>query len=152
MPNLQSDPGRFLFQITKQGLGGGVVDGTSSRSKSSQFHFSSTDLKDLFSFRDDTDCDTHELLNCSCEGTGNNVVSGVKSGASAEGGGGDQVRECQLGEGSLEAEPGLSATGMKDLLSWQHLSPPIGQIPDDGLSDALEYITYAFVNVHEQKL
>lgn len=67
----------FQRQITKQGLGGGLVDLTTSGSSSfksgssGQFHFSREDLKDLFSFRDNTDCDTHELLDCSCDGSGN---------------------------------------------------------------------------------
>ena len=62
----------FQRQTTKQGLGGGLVDDTHTQTSGGQKqnHFSREELKDLFSFRSDTQCDTHELLNCDCDGSG----------------------------------------------------------------------------------
>ena len=33
-------------------------------------HFSKEELRDLFNFREDTECETHDLLLCSCGGGG----------------------------------------------------------------------------------
>ena len=51
------------IKVMKSGLSvgeGEVVSG----------HFSKEELRDLFSFREDTDCETHDLLQCSCGGGG----------------------------------------------------------------------------------
>ena len=60
-------------------------------------HFTAEELKDLFTFRDDTECETHDLLGCSCGG------SGVTEGYHKEGG-----RTCQLGR---EDSQGKAASG-----------------------------------------
>ena len=127
----------YNFQITKQTLGGGVVEGKSS--SSAQFHFTSSELRDLFSFRPTAACDTHELLGCECDGS-----NGSDAGASESA----EVRACQLGEGREDSSSSFK-TDLVDLKTWQHLLPPIGQIPDDALAEATEYITFAFVNVHK---
>ena len=33
-------------------------------------HFSKEELRDLFNFREETECETHDLLHCSCGGGG----------------------------------------------------------------------------------
>ena len=38
--------------------------------RSSTSHFTLTELKDLFTFDEDTDCQTHDLLGCDCKGQG----------------------------------------------------------------------------------
>ena len=53
----------ICIKVMKSGLSvgeGEVVSG----------HFSKDELRDLFSFREDTECETHDLLQCSCEGGG----------------------------------------------------------------------------------
>ena len=127
----------YYFQITKQTLGGGIVEGKSSNS--TQFHFTTSELRDLFSFRPTAACDTHELLGCECDGS--NGSNGGTSDESVV-----EVRACQLGEG--HEEPSSFKTDLADLKRWQHLLPPVGQIPDVALTEAMEYITFAFVNAH----
>ena len=65
----------FQRQVTKQGLGGGVLSDTMSDVVAQKNHFTSEDLKDLFSFNCDEICNTHALLNCDCEGEGSNLES-----------------------------------------------------------------------------
>ena len=63
----------FQRQVTKQGLGGGVLSDNMSDRMVQKNHFTSEELKDLFSFNFNAICDTHELLNCDCEGDGLNT-------------------------------------------------------------------------------
>ena len=127
------------FQITKQTLGGGVVEG--KKGNSAQFHFTTSELRDLFTFRPTAACDTHELLGCECDGSNSSNVGNASDESAAE------VRACQLGEGRQDGTN--FKTDLVDLKRWQHLLPPVGQIPDDALAEATEYITFAFVNVHK---
>lgn len=55
----------FQRQITKQGLADSVMD-----NKASSSVFSQAELRDLFSLDVRTDCQTHDLLACPCEGKG----------------------------------------------------------------------------------
>lgn len=56
----------YQRQITKQGLNT-VVDFKNEGGGGGVAKFSLEDLKDLFSLHDNTLCDTHDLLGCSCE-------------------------------------------------------------------------------------
>ncbi len=144
----------FQRQITKQGLGGGVVGAAGQEARSGQFHFSKDELRDLFTLRSDSSCDTHDLLDCDCDGTGSNIGRG--SGTHPEGEEEEEDRPCQIG-GSAGTEPeagggrsaSASRTDIKDLLHWKHVLPPLGALPDDVLSasEAMSYITYGFLNV-----
>ena len=58
------------------------------------------------------------------------------------------TRACQIGEDSSAADAGTSKSDMRDLLNWRHLLPPIGQLGDECLDEACQYVTYAFKNVH----
>ena len=53
----------MYIKVMKSGLSVGGGGGASG-------HFSKEELRDLFSFREDTECETHDLLQCSCEGGG----------------------------------------------------------------------------------
>ncbi|TRY69409.1 hypothetical protein TCAL_13441 [Tigriopus californicus] len=128
----------FQRQITKQGLGGGLMDG-----KSTQFHFSQTDLKDLFSFQPNVDCETHELLDCDCDGSGNNVGSEPRVKSEVE------LRDCQIGE-AIDPTT-IDDKGIKGLLQWQHLLPPIGLLGDQALAD-IPVISYALKNEFNQTI
>lgn len=55
----------FQRQISKQGLSS-VVDFNKGASISETVKFSLEDLKDLFTLRENTVCDTHDLLDCGC--------------------------------------------------------------------------------------
>ena len=52
----------YQRQVSKQGLSANVVD----MKEDSKQHFTSDELKALFSFREDTMCETHDLLGCRC--------------------------------------------------------------------------------------
>ena len=77
----------LLFQITKQGLSGVVVDARSSNTK---LQFSPEELRDLFKLQEETMCGTHDLLNCTCEAGETNDNSTVEEQAP------EVVRSCQL--------------------------------------------------------
>lgn len=55
----------FQRQVSKTGLADSIVDGKSSASG-----FTKEELRDLFSFDEREGCQTHELLDCECGGTG----------------------------------------------------------------------------------
>ncbi|KAI5783623.1 SNF2 family N-terminal domain-containing protein [Geopyxis carbonaria] len=55
----------FQRQITKQGLADSVMD-----NKGGSSAFTQAELRDLFSLDEKTDCQTHDLLACPCEGKG----------------------------------------------------------------------------------
>ncbi|GAB1288312.1 DNA repair and recombination protein RAD54B [Apodemus speciosus] len=58
----------YQRQISKQGLSGAVVDLTRS---SEHIQFSVEELKNLFTLHENSDCVTHDLLDCACtEGKG----------------------------------------------------------------------------------
>ena len=63
----------FQRQVTKQGLGGGVLTESICEGAVQKNHFTSEELKDLFSFDCDAICNTHDLINCDCQGDGSNV-------------------------------------------------------------------------------
>jgi len=55
----------YQRQISKQDLSGAVVD----LSKTSEhIHFSIEELRNLFTFHEDSSCVTHDLLECDCMG------------------------------------------------------------------------------------
>lgn len=55
----------YQRQISKQGLSGAVVDLTKS---SEHIQFSVEELKDLFTLHENSQCVTHDLLDCECTG------------------------------------------------------------------------------------
>ncbi|KAI5820395.1 SNF2 family N-terminal domain-containing protein [Pyronema omphalodes] len=55
----------FQRQITKQGLADSVMD-----NKSSSSVFTQAELRDIFSLDEETECQTHDLLECPCGGQG----------------------------------------------------------------------------------
>jgi len=52
----------FQRQLTKQALSVSITEGDSENSPA----FDSKDLKDIFTLREDTICDTHDMLSCKC--------------------------------------------------------------------------------------
>ena len=54
----------FQRQVVKRGLD------TVGQTTHTQSHFSTEELRDLSTFRDDTECETHDLLQCQCRGSG----------------------------------------------------------------------------------
>lgn len=57
----------YQRQLTKQALSGAVVGQAAGGAKdASRSAFTLEELRDLFTLREDTLCDTHELLGCEC--------------------------------------------------------------------------------------
>ena len=123
----------FQRQVTKQGLGGGLVDETGSRVK---FHFTKDELRDLFSLDEITKtCSTHDLLDCACSGNGSNKARELAQHSTE--------RSCQLGS----SEPKLSSGGIKDLMQWQHFSLQHLTSSNQFLTQDMP-ISYIFQNVY----
>jgi len=78
-------------------------------------HFSTDELRDLFTFRDDTECETHDLLQCDCGGSG--VLEMDME---------EEVRYCQLGREVVVQK-------VDELLGWRHYNSPIEDRVDDSL-------------------
>ncbi|CAG5128018.1 unnamed protein product, partial [Candidula unifasciata] len=89
----------YQRQITKQGLSGAVMD----VSRKSSVQFSLEDLKDLFSLNEDTDCETHSMLDCQCGGDPSFVHEHTKADTVAE------DRPCQLGRLSTTVQKSQSS-------------------------------------------
>ena len=59
----------YQRQVTKQGLSDSLMD-----SKATGSSFSLEELQDLFRCHEDTDCLTHDMLQCSCQHDGQNQI------------------------------------------------------------------------------
>ena len=123
----------FQRQVLKQGLSGAIVDAR----ESSQGHFTKEELKvflvlnllkciqynlfhqDLFTLREDTDCDTHDLINCTCI---EKNLEGTCHGLDDYNFDLDDERECQLGV--KPSKSGNSNKTVDQLLDWQHFGRP----------------------------
>ncbi|KAL8610538.1 hypothetical protein ACOMHN_060458 [Nucella lapillus] len=121
----------YQRQISKQGLSGAVMD-----LKASNIQFSQEDLKDLFSLSEGTECETHALLGCLCDG-------GVSRDSSAPPVSSDPGRSCQLGArvGHKQAR-NLS---MAELMDWQHLKGSSQHIQSSlNLENSEQHVSYLF--------
>jgi len=119
----------YQRQVMKSGLSvgeGEVVSG----------HFSKEELRDLFSFREDTVCETHDLLQCSCEGGGE--LQNLD----------EEDRTCQLGRSTEKREEGGGR--MEQLMGWRHWKLPHEDYSTDGfLATASPFITYLFTHTEK---
>eukprot|EP00092_Neocalanus_flemingeri_P023094 GFUD01025040.1.p1 GENE.GFUD01025040.1~~GFUD01025040.1.p1 ORF type:complete len:925 (+),score=337.10 GFUD01025040.1:29-2803(+) len=111
----------FQRQMRKRGLDTVGQQATPS-------HFSTEELRDLFTFRDDTECETHDLLQCECEGSGVVEREEVEQG---------EVRSCQLGRVVVE-----QSKRVEELMGWRHYTAPV----EDRLEDSLLGVASQFVS------
>lgn len=93
----------YQRQITKQGLSGAVSDvhdkiASGSAKSGAGRGFSRAELRDIFTLREDTSCDTHDLLTCDCGASHANRAAG-----------------------HLSAKKKLS---IDELMKWDHVFPP----------------------------
>ncbi|XP_045027998.1 DNA repair and recombination protein RAD54B isoform X2 [Daphnia magna] len=125
----------FQRQILKQGLSGTIVDTRDS----TQGHFTKEELKDLFTLREDTNCDTHDLIDCPCTQKGQNETLPGLDDYDFE-----DERECQLGARSSKRNE-LHKT-VDQLMDWEHFGVPFsaGSFEDVCLESALEDISFVF--------
>ena len=123
----------FQRQITKQGLGGGVLTDTVADGSVQKNHFTSDELKDLFSFDHDAKCNTHELINCECEGDGSNIAA----------------LDVEIPQHTPTNEKRVE---MQDLMQWKHIDPSntsngLNSLHADPiLRGSLPYLSYVFKN------
>ncbi|XP_071551421.1 DNA repair and recombination protein RAD54B-like isoform X2 [Panulirus ornatus] len=129
------DEKMYQRQIRKQGLSGVVVDARDS----DRVHFSTEELKDLFTLHYDTACQTHDLLDCQCDLRSGNSVSIHEEKRNKE-----QERACQLHVGS--SSNSFNTTTMDQLQNWCHLAPPFSSavVKDPCLEAASDFITFLF--------
>ncbi|XP_063780181.1 DNA repair and recombination protein RAD54B [Pseudophryne corroboree] len=119
----------YQRQISKQGLSGAVVD---VARKSQHIRFSVDELRDLFSLQEESDCITHDLLECDC------VQATHQSGSPAE----KQLipRSCQLGMHPEKPDKNIS---MSELMQWKHFSMQ-HSFDDPYLLPGREHISFVF--------
>ncbi|KAM5157204.1 DNA repair and recombination protein RAD54B isoform 1-T3 [Mantella aurantiaca] len=116
----------YQRQISKQGLSGAVVDLVK---KSEHICFSVDELRDLFTLHEDSDCVTHDLLECDCTQTKHSP-------------GGSSGKE--ITHGRLLNKPNKNVS-MSELMEWKHFS--IEQSTDEPfLQPGREYISFVFQN------
>ena len=97
----------------------------------SQFSFD--ELRDLFSYNEDTECETHDRMKCTCGGSGD-----TRDHADT---GTQEQRQCQLGGG-------VTVDQSKDdqLLTWSHYTSPIDDmVQDPVLSVASGFVSYVIL-------
>lgn len=117
----------YQRQISKQGLSGAVVD---LAKKSEHFCFSVDELRDLFTLHEDSDCVTHDLLECDCTHTKHYP-------------GGSTGKE--ITHGRLLNKP-CKNVSMSELMEWKHFSMDQSD-GDPFLQPGREYISFVFQNM-----
>merc|ERR1712059_154790 len=99
--------------------------------------FTRDELRDLFTFRQDTECDTHDLLQCQCGGSG--VVESQEAGEV------EKPRSCQLGVQPTTTRSKPKEGKMDELLAWRHITSPVeDRVGDSFLEGASDFISYLF--------
>ena len=73
----------------------------------------------LCSFREDTECDTHEMLDCQCEGRGDRRPSEEEEE--------EEERGCQLGRQETVRQQ------EDQLADWSHVAAPLEETVQDSL-------------------
>ncbi|XP_076474831.1 DNA repair and recombination protein RAD54B isoform X3 [Bombus vancouverensis nearcticus] len=123
----------FQRQISKASLNETVVD----LNPSSSFKLSMSELKDLFTLTANTNCLTHDLMNCSCNGYKKSEETSEKLHQK------DATSYQFLGDKTLK-----SNFTINQLLKWEHYQQPISDkiIQEIMLSEVSENITFIFKN------
>ncbi|GIY56844.1 DNA repair and recombination protein RAD54B [Caerostris darwini] len=111
----------YQRQLSKQCLSGSVLN-PSTKGKLKFFH---DELKDLFTFHEDSECLTHDLINCNC-----------------------MKYNCENVPNNNKQKPTLQNVGMEELMNWHHMCGPINQnnTTDLMLASGGTDITFLFTN------
>ncbi|XP_029426677.1 DNA repair and recombination protein RAD54B isoform X2 [Nannospalax galili] len=134
----------YQRQISKQGLSGAVVDLTKS---SEHIQFSVEELKNLFTLHENSQCVTHDLLDCVCAGEKDHTGEKLNSDASLE----KSVtsRPCQLGPHQQKSDS-LKPLSMSQLKQWKHFSGDHLYLTDPFLERIRENVSFFFQNITNQ--
>ncbi|XP_030072552.1 DNA repair and recombination protein RAD54B isoform X3 [Microcaecilia unicolor] len=124
----------YQRQINKQGLSGAVVDLAKT---SDHIQFSVEELKNLFTLHEDSNCITHDLLECDCEGKKVHQVSVQKSSV---------YRSCQLGQNHKRPDS-KKHFSMSELMNWKHISGQLRNLTDPSLKMGEGNISFIFQNI-----
>ena len=96
--------------------------------------FTKEELRDLFTFQPNISCDTHNLLQCNCDGVGKVIkVEGEE----------EQVeeRKCQLGRSTSTSGRGGTGKKQAEIAGWQHFKEPVESFVTDGLDHIFTKLT-----------
>ena len=81
------------------------------------------------SFREDTECDTHEMLDCQCEGRGERRQSSQE----------EEERGCQLGRRETVRQE-------DQLADWSHVAAPLeNSVQDSVLGFASQFVSFVML-------
>ncbi|XP_062508935.1 DNA repair and recombination protein RAD54B-like isoform X2 [Corticium candelabrum] len=137
----------FQRQLMKQGLSGTVMD---TQNKTAKPQFSLEELRDLFSLRENTLCDTYDLI---CGRVRSKVVVMEGEGTCTK----DQsvnalsaLRPCQLAISDDISSLELTKTNnpVTELLNWRKVSSPQNELEiEDQVLSSCSNITFVFQNV-----
>ncbi|XP_056378478.1 DNA repair and recombination protein RAD54B isoform X1 [Hyla sarda] len=119
----------YQRQISKQGLSGAVVD---LAKKSEHIRFSVDELRDLFTLHEDSDCVTHELLECDCTQTKSLTD--------------DTTENHFKPRGSHQGKKAEKNISMSELMQWKHFSM-LQDSDDPFLRPGREYMSFVFQNM-----
>ncbi|NXG74575.1 RA54B protein, partial [Baryphthengus martii] len=123
----------YQRQISKQDLSGAVVD---SSKTSEHINFSIEELRNLFALHEDSNCVTHDLLECDCMGKSEfQNPSSEKASIS---------RSCQLGHSKPNSKKPLSVS---QLMQWKHFSGEHQTLADPFFERIKENVSFVFQNV-----
>ncbi|EGW06616.1 DNA repair and recombination protein RAD54B [Cricetulus griseus] len=128
----------YQRQISKQGLSGAVVDLTKS---SEHIQFSVEELKDLFTLHENSQCVTHDLLDCECTGGKGHTDDVLDTPATS--------RQCQLGP-QHQKSSSLRPLSMSQLKQWKHFSGDHLNLTDPFLERIRENVSFFFQNITNQ--
>ncbi|XP_051016282.1 DNA repair and recombination protein RAD54B [Acomys russatus] len=126
----------YQRQISKQGLSGAVVDLTKS---SEHIQFSVEELKNLFTLHENSQCVTHDLLDCACTGGKDHTDDALEPPVTS--------RQCQLGP---QKSNSLRPLSMSQLKQWKHFSGDHLSLTDPFLERIRENVSFFFQNITNQ--
>merc|ERR1719209_1752745 len=95
----------YQRQVMKSGLAVGEGD-------LSVGQFTREELRDLFTFQPNIGCDTHNLLQCNCEGVGDVIKEGEEELV--------EERKCQLGRTTSASTRKGMGKKQAETAGWQH--------------------------------
>ena len=96
--------------------------------------FTREELRDLFTFQPNISCDTHNLLQCNCDGVGE-VIKG-------EGDEEEVERKCQLGRSTSMRRRGGAGKKQAEMAGWQHFKEPVENFVTDGSDHIYILVVY----------
>ncbi|XP_058033507.1 DNA repair and recombination protein RAD54B isoform X2 [Ahaetulla prasina] len=118
----------YQRQISKQALSGAVVDFAKG---SEHIRFSVEELRNLFTLHEDSNCVTHDLLECNCMGKKDNQGCPV-------------IQVDQSSQSDVKVKKSLT---MSQLMQWKHFCVDYKNLPDPFLDRIKDNLTFIFQNI-----